>query len=382
MDSLSTKLTGALEATINRIRSQPPAKSKQAMEVLKWTFIAERQLSIPELRHALASINSTCDSLNLEDLPFEKSLTDCCYGLVINDRETSSIRLVHKSLQDFLQNQYEQKLLFETGHRDIAHTCLIYLGFRDSTIPDDTIEDSRTIWNLLDGRGLQTPEYFHSRGFSSHLINFPFLAYAVNFWGEHARKQIDQNISELAFRLLSDGGGSQCISQNLCLLALDVCQREMYSEETVQSHAQLGSIYRSTCCCTFWHCRGCYATYKPIKIDVNMQLLSNTPLIVAAQRGHGAVVSLLLENGASIHQQDRSYTTPLAFATLYGHPEVVNILLNSGANIDALDILEMTPLSLAAQRGHASTVHMLLERGADIHSPDKHRKKTPLFWRP
>ncbi|KAI5786238.1 ankyrin repeat-containing domain protein [Pyronema domesticum] len=108
-----------------------------------------------------------------------------------------------------------------------------------------------------------------------------------------------------------------------------------------------------------------------------MQLLSNTPLIVAAQRGHGAVVSLLLENGASIHQQDRSYTTPLAFATLYGHPEVVNILLNSGANIDALDILEMTPLSLAAQRGHASTVHMLLERGADIHSPDKHRKKTP-----
>jgi hypothetical protein len=74
-------------------------------------------------------------------LPFEKSLIDCCYGLVVIDKETSTIRLVHKSLQDFLKKQHEANLLFETGHREMAHICLKYLNFSDSTITDESDED-------------------------------------------------------------------------------------------------------------------------------------------------------------------------------------------------------------------------------------------------
>jgi hypothetical protein len=129
------KLDDAFQATIDRITRQTPAKSAQGIEILKWTFLAERQLTVAELRHALAASDPAVGkSLNQNDLPFEKSLTECCHGLVVLDKETSSIRLVHKSLQDFLKKQREADALCSAGHRDLAHTCLVCLGFSDPTI--------------------------------------------------------------------------------------------------------------------------------------------------------------------------------------------------------------------------------------------------------
>jgi hypothetical protein len=100
------------------------------MELLKWTLLAKRQLTITELRHALAATDTTDDYLDSSDLPFEKSLTDCCYGLVILDKKTASIRLVHKSLQEFLEKKYKNQELFKTGHQDITRTCLKYMSQR------------------------------------------------------------------------------------------------------------------------------------------------------------------------------------------------------------------------------------------------------------
>jgi ferritin len=128
------KLEDAFQVTIDRIKSQASEKPSQGMEVLKWTYLAKRQLSLMELRHALATVDSPAECLDRDALPFEKSLTECCYGLVVVDKETSSIRLVYKSLQDFLKDQYENTKLFETGHRNIAFTCLQYLSFSDEGI--------------------------------------------------------------------------------------------------------------------------------------------------------------------------------------------------------------------------------------------------------
>jgi hypothetical protein len=50
---------------------------------------------------------------------------------VVLDKEMSSVRLVHKSLQDFLKKQHEENKLFVTGHCDIARACLVYLSCND-----------------------------------------------------------------------------------------------------------------------------------------------------------------------------------------------------------------------------------------------------------
>ncbi|KAI5814522.1 hypothetical protein BZA77DRAFT_250054, partial [Pyronema omphalodes] len=54
LESMPKRLEDAFQVTINRIKTQAPAKASQGMEVLKWTYLAKRPLSVMEMRHALA----------------------------------------------------------------------------------------------------------------------------------------------------------------------------------------------------------------------------------------------------------------------------------------------------------------------------------------
>jgi hypothetical protein len=54
LHTMPTELDSVFEDTIRRIRNQKAKQATQAMDVLKWTFLSERQLSVTELRHALA----------------------------------------------------------------------------------------------------------------------------------------------------------------------------------------------------------------------------------------------------------------------------------------------------------------------------------------
>ncbi|KAI5814511.1 hypothetical protein BZA77DRAFT_283487, partial [Pyronema omphalodes] len=87
LDSMPKKLEDAFQVTIDRIKRQAPGKASQGMEVLKWVYLVKRPLSVMEMRHALATVESApnAECLDLDDLPFEKSLTECCHGLVVID---------------------------------------------------------------------------------------------------------------------------------------------------------------------------------------------------------------------------------------------------------------------------------------------------------
>lgn len=136
---------------------------------------------------------------------------------------------VHKSFQDFFENQYKDGKLFQTGHRDIAHTCLIYISFTDLTMTSDPGADKMIVQRIHRARYrtyLDTRRYNQWRGgsksvVSKHVERYPLLRYAIHFWGKHARKQIYQRTVVLAVQFLSNSGNSHCISRNLNLLALD-----------------------------------------------------------------------------------------------------------------------------------------------------------------
>jgi hypothetical protein len=140
------------------------------MNVLKWVFLAKRQLeSVSELRHAL-SVRPGDQKLDEEGFPSEKSLLDCCLGLVIVDEGTSSIRLVHKSLQDFLNKRYEcgaGGALFGEGRREILCTCLTYLSYPNS----DTVKSTNLLF-------LENQHLFE---------RFAFLKYCHQYWHYHAK---------------------------------------------------------------------------------------------------------------------------------------------------------------------------------------------------
>jgi hypothetical protein len=94
-------------------------------------------------------------------------------------------------------------------------------------------------------------------------------------------------------------------------------------------------------------------------VDVNAaNNYGGTALSFAADRGHSAVVDLLLARGADVNAKDRYYNAvPLDWAVGRGHAEVVRSLLAKGAQGEA------RALASAAGDGHAAVVEVILERG-------------------
>ena len=63
----------------------------------------------------------------------------------------------------------------------------------------------------------------------------------------------------------------------------------------------------------------------------------STPLYIAAQQGHGAVVGqLLAAEGISVNQAELGGATPLSVAALKGHGEVVGQLTANVSTVSTL----------------------------------------------
>ncbi|KAJ1452792.1 ankyrin repeat-containing domain protein [Pelagophyceae sp. CCMP2097] len=107
-----------------------------------------------------------------------------------------------------------------------------------------------------------------------------------------------------------------------------------------------------------------------------------TPLSAAAERGHLAVVALLVKWGADVHRGDGDVddleykSTPLHAAARGGHVAVLDLLCRAGADMDHPDGCGLTPLHSAAEAGHVGTIEALVDLGADVDAEGQ--GETPL----
>ena len=160
-------LGDAYSATLDRIKRQGGRKAKLGMATLMWISHAERPLKPDELCHALA-VEIGSPDLNSDNIPSIRTLLSCCQGLVVVDKEVSTVRLIHYTFQEYLRAHPE---LFGAAHSIIAETCLSYLDsqqIRVLPIYDNNFEDT------------------------------PFLKYSSFYWGVHAKR----DLSDCAKRLV------------------------------------------------------------------------------------------------------------------------------------------------------------------------------------
>ncbi|RPB26204.1 hypothetical protein L211DRAFT_804942, partial [Terfezia boudieri ATCC MYA-4762] len=97
--SLPSELDDAYTRMVDRIRNSS-SLSDLGMRVLMWLHLARRPLKVGEIQHALA-IERGDIALDWDTIPAPKRLLDCCLGLVLVDEETSTIRLVHYTLEEY-----------------------------------------------------------------------------------------------------------------------------------------------------------------------------------------------------------------------------------------------------------------------------------------
>ncbi|XP_058616926.1 arf-GAP with coiled-coil, ANK repeat and PH domain-containing protein 2-like isoform X2 [Onychostoma macrolepis] len=86
---------------------------------------------------------------------------------------------------------------------------------------------------------------------------------------------------------------------------------------------------------------------------------NRTPLIMAVHGGSLVTCEFLLQNSASVNQQDSLGRGPLHHATILGRTGQVCLFLKRGANQNAADAANQTPLSIAVEAANADIVTLL-----------------------
>ncbi|KAM4687553.1 uncharacterized protein O3C94_006066 [Discoglossus pictus] len=103
-----------------------------------------------------------------------------------------------------------------------------------------------------------------------------------------------------------------------------------------------------------------------------------SPLSVAAERGHTAVVKILLQSHARVDVFDEHGKAALHLAAENGHDQIADILLWHKAFVNAKTKLGLTPLHLCAQNGYNHLVKLLVDTHQASIDAMALNKRTPL----
>ena len=161
--------------TLQRIRDQKGDRSRLGIEVLMWVSHAERPLRIGELCHALAVEMGSTD-LDPDSIPSQDTVLGSCLGLAVVDAETSTVRLIHYTLQEYLSSPG----ILPDAHKTLGQTCLTYLNYKQV-------------------KGLPVKKISNFEG-------TPFLEYSSLHWGSHAKVELSDRAKSLALELLNQAG--------------------------------------------------------------------------------------------------------------------------------------------------------------------------------
>jgi len=338
-------LGGAYGATLARIKGQGGRKAQLGMATLMWICHSERPLGAVELCHALA-VEIGSPNLSPDNIPTIGTLLACCQGLVAVDKEASTVRLIHFTLQEYLRAHPE---LFSSAHSTMAEICLSYLNSQQvralsissSPSPQDT----------------------------------PFLEYCSLYWGTHAKRDLSVCARSLALKLFDSFNNHISIKILLEAQKLLAFHFINFAKFFVFNGLHCASIIGiDEIVAGLVEVGGC---------DINQRdCMGKTPLVWAALNGHEGVVKILLGCGdVNPNKPDEDDRTPLCWAACNGHEGVVKILLRCGdVNPNKPDESGRIPLWWAACIGHEGVVKILLGRDdADPDKPDE-SDKTPLWW--
>ena len=340
-----------------------------------WVSHAERLPQADELCHALAVKLGSTD-FDVGHISSMSTLVSCCQGLITVDKEASTVRLIHFTLQEYLSSRPD---IFSQPHSAMAEICLTYLNSRQvkalSSGPDRRVQETS------------------------------FLIYCSVYWGVHAKRELTDSARSLALEVLKGNYGR--VPTKLLLTRVD---------RSYSGYSGTRSPFSGLHCALFfgivevvaglikmecydinkrdslgygpiaWAAR--YGHEEVVKILLEEEEVSpdkrdkggRTPLSHAAENGYGGVVKILLgRGGVSPDKPDKWGQTPLSHVAQHGHEDVVKILLGwKEVNPDQPDSDGRTPLSHAARHGHEGVVKILL--GREQVNPDKPDKwgLTPL----
>ncbi|KAL7969900.1 hypothetical protein HDV63DRAFT_376181 [Trichoderma sp. SZMC 28014] len=412
----------AYEKTIVRICGQPKEHQQLAKRTLGWIACAAREITALDLRYALAIRDDSNLLPGEEDLESTNFMIKVCMGLVMVERESGIIRLLHYTALEYLQDNMtclwsledsetvESRLLppksskcaMQQVHQDIAKVCIKYLSLEDIQL---YLMRYQLFYNLVSDK-------------------YPFLEYAKRHWSRHWREGFNEtslsvSMIEMITILLGNGimvvlmrifdeasklraslhAGEMTALHFVAFFGLtsmiDVCLKKGHDIHATTSFGEdalwfaLLSKHEDTSRALLR--RGAKETF--IDFDAWDCIARWTSLSFAIYNGMGVAADLLLDDnfGATLnpktyistHHGDKEaldwpykchFMSPLRVATEVGNLKLTKMLLERGAEpLARNDSLDETALVVATQKGHEDIVEALLQADdSAVNAADDH----------
>ncbi|KAJ5999409.1 hypothetical protein N7451_007219 [Penicillium sp. IBT 35674x] len=370
---------------------------EDSFSLFQWISLAERPLTVTEMRYALTAMNartSTGVPRKLEKVNsfiesndrMKRRIKALSGGLteVVRDGHFEEIvQVVHQSVNDFLRAKglrylhhcvtgsislTDGDMVLFRCQANLYRSCMVYLASADlpQIFSEDPIEARKDLNR-----------------------DFPFIDYAtINLFihaGKAASSRSDAVQNELDMLEQIIGRWVQCF-QNLgwgnrgspangtTLLHMAAATNLVDIIDSLLSNGGNVSIRDENGSTAF------HSAAKGGHIPVGIKLLEKkadpearcefgkTPLIEAAGRGNVRFVKWLLHIGVNLESTANGAGGALQAAAREGHQIVVEILIEAGAEINAQGGRYGNALQAAAHRGSTEVVQMLLDAQADVNA--------------
>lgn len=341
LSNLPTTLDEIYERTMARIQEGP--LRKRALDILNWVSYAKGPLKLQELSHALA-VEPEDTFFDEEGLIERDLLLSICAGLVLIDERSNLVRLVHSTLQEYLENFGER--YFQEPELIISQTCLTYMAF-------DKFNEGPC---------------GNNEALNNRLHEYPLLEYAAQHWANHTRGSMEDRLEDEILEFLNSEVKASCAIQVLFSSTL-------YGDNAWNAFPKgLTALHIAAFC----GLTSIVARLIEREADISAHSLDGwTALHCAASNGHSASVRLLLGKGANVAAQDAHKWTPLHWATFKGHKDTVEELLEGGADIAAQAAGGQTALYLATSAPNEPMMRLLLGKGSDATTRDNWGRISP-----
>ena len=318
--------------------------------ILSWVACAKRHLSLSELQDALAvNLKKQKPGIFNPAARYDKAtIVSATAGLVTVDNDGMSgneaVRLNHFSAQQYFDEHRER--WFPQISAEITKVALHYLSIKQLSEP--------------------CGNDWEDKHFEMRKIDYPFLEYAYEYWGDHAAEaSSDLSAQITVMQFLSDPNKIAAFIQAAWYLRSDATAEWDIRKGANGLHvaAWFGITYA-------------VSTLVGQGLDVNSidPKYAQTALMYACRRGQTAMVAMLLERGADMNMYSTRGCSAIHEAVSGNNLGALELLLrNSKTNVNALHHKKsgMTPLAIAVKESDPDIAMALVNHDSvDINLKD------------
>ncbi|KAJ5703720.1 hypothetical protein N7493_010858 [Penicillium malachiteum] len=368
----------------------------QSFLFFQWVCLAERPLTLVEMRYALVAMDAQITSSRIEWEKLHgfiesnermklrvKALSGGLAEVVSSGNNKATIQVIHQSFNDFLQGK-GLALLYRGISVNMGSLDMDNVLFQCQA----TLYQSCLVYLVMICSNKQISDFWDSK--EKLVYDYPFLNYTTINLFLHAEKAAGSrgallpNEKDILQRIIGywvqiyrclDNSSTARPPTDTTLLHMaaaanlvDIIVFLLSGGEDIERKNELGNT------ALHFAARAGHTTAGKIlqARGANRDAQNNngaTPLIEAARCGHLGFVGWLLDKGVKI---ETGGGAALQKAALEGHSAIIVILLGAGANVNAQGGHYGNALQAAAYNGSAETVKILLDAQADVNAQGGH----------